>query len=88
MSDNHNSAGGVPTTGHVWDDDLADFTNQPPKWWMLGLTASAIWVVVYFLMYPAIPLATIRYLLQGRRLAWFWSVDCYQGTGGRPEGIG
>lgn len=58
MSENHNSAGGVPTTGHVWDDDLADFTNQPPKWWMLGLTASAIWVVVYFIMYPAIPLAT------------------------------
>ena len=58
MSDNHNSAGGVPTTGHVWDDDLADYTNQPPKWWMLGLTASAIWVVVYFVMYPAIPFAT------------------------------
>ena len=57
MSDNHNSGGGVPTTGHVWDDDLADFTNQPPKWWMLGLTASAIWVVVYWLMYPAIPVA-------------------------------
>lgn len=58
MSDNHNSAGGVPTTGHVWDDDLGDLTNQPPKWWMLGLTASAIWVVVYLLMYPAIPFAT------------------------------
>lgn len=58
MSDNHNSAGGVPTTGHVWDDDLADFVNQPPKWWMLGLTASALWVVIYFIMYPAIPLAT------------------------------
>jgi len=58
MSDNHNSAGGVPTTGHVWDGDLADFTNQPPKWWMLGLTASALWVVAYFLMYPAIPVAT------------------------------
>lgn len=57
MSDNHNPAGGVPTTGHVWDDDLADFTNQPPKWWMLGLTASAIWVVVYWLMYPAVPFA-------------------------------
>jgi len=57
MSDNQNSAGGVPTTGHVWDDDLGDFINQPPKWWMLGLTASAIWVVVYFLMYPAIPIA-------------------------------
>lgn len=57
MSDNHNSAGGVPTTGHVWDDDLGDLINQPPKWWMLGLTASAIWVVVYFVMYPAIPFA-------------------------------
>jgi len=57
MSENHNSAGGVPTTGHVWDDDLADFVNQPPKWWMLGLTASALWVVVYWTMYPAIPFA-------------------------------
>jgi cytochrome c oxidase cbb3-type subunit 3 len=58
MSDNHNSAGGVPTTGHVWDDDLGDFVNQPPKWWMLGLTASVIWVCVYFLLYPAVPFAT------------------------------
>jgi len=57
MSDHHKTEGGVPTTGHVWDDDLADFTNQPPKWWMLGLTASAIWVVVYFTMYPAVPIA-------------------------------
>lgn len=56
MSDNHDS-GGAQTTGHLWDDDLADFTNQPPKWWMLGLTASALWVVIYWLMYPAIPVA-------------------------------
>jgi cytochrome c oxidase cbb3-type subunit 3 len=58
MSENHNSAGGVPTTGHVWDDDLADFVNQPPKWWMMGLTASALWVVIYWTMYPAVPLAS------------------------------
>ena len=58
MSDNQTSAGDVSTTGHVWDDDLQDFTNQPPRWWMLGLTASAIWVVVYWLMYPAIPIST------------------------------
>src|SRR5512139_1494471 len=65
MSDNHKSAGGVPTTGHVWDEDLADFTNQPPKWWMLGLTASAIWVVVYALMYPAIPMPMGGYATKG-----------------------
>ena len=57
MSDKHD-VGGVTTTGHVWDDDLADFANQPPKWWMLGLTASAIWCVVYFLYYPSIPVST------------------------------
>jgi cytochrome c oxidase cbb3-type subunit 3 len=57
MSEKHNSAGDVKTTGHVWDDDLEDFTNQPPRWWMLGLTASALWVVVYWTMYPGIPVA-------------------------------
>lgn len=49
----------VPTTGHVWDDDLADFTNQPPKWWMLGLAASALFCVVYFLYYPSFPVSTL-----------------------------
>ncbi len=57
MSDKHDVSG-VPTTGHVWDDDLGDFTNQPPKWWMLGLTASALFVVIYWIYYPAIPFAT------------------------------
>jgi len=49
----------VPTTGHIWDDDLADLTNQPPKWWMLGLTASVLFCVVYFLYYPSFPIPTI-----------------------------
>ena len=57
VSDKH-QAGEVKTTGHVWDDDLADFTNQPPKWWMLGLTASAIFCVVYAIYYPMIPIST------------------------------
>jgi len=48
---------GTPTTGHVWDDDLADLTNQPPRWWMLGFAASAIFVAAYWLYYPSVPLA-------------------------------
>ena len=55
MSEKHDVTG-APTTGHVWDDDLADFVNQPPKWWMLGLAASAIFVVGYWLYYPSVPL--------------------------------
>ena len=49
---------GVPTTGHVWDEDLGDFVNQPPRWWMLGLTASALFVVIYWIYYPSIPMST------------------------------
>lgn len=64
MSDKHD-AGGVPTTGHVWDDDLGDFTNQPPKWWMLGLAASAIWVVAYFIYYPSIPVSNAHGYFKG-----------------------
>lgn len=65
MSENHKASGDVPTTGHLWDDDLADFVNQPPKWWMLGLTASGIWVVVYWLMYPAVPVAMAGTFFKG-----------------------
>ena len=64
MSEKHD-ASGVPTTGHVWDGDLADFANQPPKWWMLGLTASAIWCVVYFAYYPSIPVSNMGGFFKG-----------------------
>ena len=64
MSEKHN-ANDPTTTGHVWDDDLADFTNQPPKWWMLALTASAIWIVVYWLYYPSVPIPTSNTFFKG-----------------------
>lgn len=64
MSEKHEESG-AQTTGHVWDDDLADLTNQPPKWWMLGLAASALWCVVYFLYYPSIPVSTMNTFTKG-----------------------
>ncbi len=64
MSEKHDVTG-VPTTGHVWDDSLADFANQPPKWWMLGLAASAIWVVVYWLYYPSVPVPSSNTFFKG-----------------------
>lgn len=60
-----NPDGGVTTTGHVWDDDLADFTTQPPRWWMLALTASAIWIVVYWLYYPSVPIPASNTFFKG-----------------------
>jgi cytochrome c oxidase cbb3-type subunit 3 len=46
----------APDTGHVWDSNLRELTNQPPRWWMITLYLSAAFVVVYVILYPAIPL--------------------------------
>lgn len=64
MSENYEVTG-APTTGHVWDDDLADLTNQPPKWWMVGLFSSVLFCVVYFLYYPSIPVVGAGILTKG-----------------------
>jgi len=65
MSEKNHNANDPTTTGHVWDDDLADLTNQPPRWWMLALTASAIWIVVYWLYYPSVPIPTSNTFFKG-----------------------
>jgi cytochrome c oxidase cbb3-type subunit 3 len=49
---------GANITGHVWDDNLCELTNQPPKWWMLAFHASWIFCVIYAVIYPMFPLAS------------------------------
>ena len=48
----------TPDTGHVWDGSLRELTNQPPRWWMNTLYLSGLFMVVYFILYPAIPTFT------------------------------
>ena len=55
MSDKKNPTD-VPDTGHLWDDNLRELTNQPPKWWMNTLYMSGAFIVIYFILYPSIPL--------------------------------
>ncbi|WP_455222060.1 cytochrome-c oxidase, cbb3-type subunit III [Kaarinaea lacus] len=57
MSDNKNPTG-TPDTGHVWDGNLRELTNQPPRWWMITLYLSGIFMLVYFVLYPSIPTFT------------------------------
>ena len=54
MADNK-QPGLAPDTGHEWDG-IRELKNPPPRWWMIALHASWIWCVVYFILYPAIPL--------------------------------
>jgi cytochrome c oxidase cbb3-type subunit 3 len=39
----------------VWDG-IRELTNPPPKWWTICFYLSLVWCVVYFVLYPSIPL--------------------------------
>ncbi|MCF6236801.1 MAG: cytochrome-c oxidase, cbb3-type subunit III [Gammaproteobacteria bacterium] len=52
-----NSQNQVPDTGHEWDG-IRELTNPPPRWWTIAFYLSAVWVIVYLIIYPSIPLVT------------------------------
>ena len=45
----------APDTGHEWDG-IRELTNPVPRWWMICFHAGWIWCIVYFVLYPSIPL--------------------------------
>ncbi len=47
---------GENNTGHVWDENLRELSNPPPKWWMIALWASLAWFVGYGFLYPMWPI--------------------------------
>lgn len=47
----------VQTTGHAWDGDLQEFNNPLPNWWLWTFYATAIFALVYWVLYPAWPVA-------------------------------
>lgn len=54
MADN-NPFPGENNTGHIWDDNLRELSNPPPRWWMIAFWASVIWWVAYGVLYPMWP---------------------------------
>jgi cytochrome c oxidase cbb3-type subunit 3 len=47
---------GENNTGHIWDDNLRELSNPPPRWWMIAFWASIIWFIVYGFIYPMYPI--------------------------------
>ena len=45
----------VQTTGHAWDGDIQEFNNPLPTWWLWTFYASAVFAIVYWVLYPAWP---------------------------------
>ncbi|MBT8421355.1 MAG: cytochrome-c oxidase, cbb3-type subunit III [Gammaproteobacteria bacterium] len=46
---------GENNTGHIWDDNIRELTNPPPRWWMIAFWASILFVVGYSFLYPTWP---------------------------------
>ena len=48
------AAGDPPTTGHVWDEDLAEFNNPLPRWWSWLFYITVVFALVYLVLYPGL----------------------------------
>ena len=44
----------VGTTGHEWDEDLAEYNNALPKWWMWLFWITIVFSLVYLALYPGL----------------------------------
>jgi cytochrome c oxidase cbb3-type subunit 3 len=46
--------GAAPTTGHVWDEDLAEYNNPLPRWWSWLFYLTIVFALVYLILYPGL----------------------------------
>ncbi|MEZ5473659.1 MAG: cytochrome-c oxidase, cbb3-type subunit III [Steroidobacteraceae bacterium] len=40
------------TTGHVWDEDLREYNNPLPRWWLWLFIITIVFAIVYLVLYP------------------------------------
>lgn len=43
-----------PQTTHVWDDDLTEYNNPLPRWWLNLFVITIVFSVVYLLLFPGL----------------------------------
>jgi cytochrome c oxidase cbb3-type subunit 3 len=46
--------GAAPTTGHTWDEDLAEYNNPLPRWWSWLFYITIVFALVYLALYPGL----------------------------------
>lgn len=42
------------TTGHVWDEDLQEWHNPMPSWWMWLFYITIVFAFIYLILYPGL----------------------------------
>lgn len=48
------SGGSTETTGHTWDEDLGEYNNPLPKWWMWLFYITIVFGLAYLYLYPGL----------------------------------
>jgi cytochrome c oxidase cbb3-type subunit 3 len=48
------SSDGPETMGHVWDEDLAEYNNPLPRWWLNLFVVTLVFSIVYLALYPGL----------------------------------
>jgi len=41
-------------TGHVWDDDLREYNNPLPRWWLNLFVITIVFAAIYLALYPGL----------------------------------
>lgn len=54
LSNNKRHTGPVELHGHVWDENLAEYNNPLPRWWLYLFWITLIFAVVYLALYPGL----------------------------------
>jgi cytochrome c oxidase cbb3-type subunit III len=44
----------IDTTGHVWDEDLQEWNNPLPRWWMWLFVITVVFSAIYLALYPGL----------------------------------
>jgi len=54
MSSRRVSGGKTETTGHVWDEDLGEYNNPLPRWWIWLFYITIVFSLGYLVLYPGL----------------------------------
>jgi cytochrome c oxidase cbb3-type subunit 3 len=53
-SNSKSSPGEIDTTGHKWDEDLQEYNNPLPRWWLYLFYITVVFSVGYLVLYPGL----------------------------------
>jgi len=56
MSTRRVPGGASETTGHTWDEDLGEYNNPLPRWWIWLFYITIVFGLAYLLLYPGLGL--------------------------------